>query len=152
MAGGGGQPSYAYNNPDSASNVLAKIIAQQYSNYQSMFVPEENKLIKYATDPNTVPNAQKRAMGLTEQSFNAGNAGFNKGLETSNINMTPQQKASTDRQRQITQQLATVDSANRSGVRTFDSVTGILSGAQSAAGIVPSGGGSGAPAPGTGIG
>lgn len=148
----GGSQNYAFDQPGSASNTLAQIIKNQYAAYQAMFVPEENKSIKFATDPNTIPNAQKRAMGLTEQSFNAGNAGFNKGLETSNINMTPQQKASTDRQRQITQQLATVDSANRSGVRTFDSVTGILSGAQSAAGIVPSGGGSGAPAPGTGIG
>lgn len=148
MSTGGGSQNYAFDQPGSASNILASILRQQYSNYQSMFVPEENKLIKFATDPNTIPNAQKRAMGLTEQSFKAGDAGFNKGLETSGVQLTPEQQASIGRQRQVNQQLATVDSANRAGVRTYDQVTGILSGAPSSSGIVPPGSGGGGASPG----
>lgn len=136
----GSNPSYAYNDAGSASNILANIIKQQYSAYQAQFVPEENKEINYATDPNTIPNAQKRAIGLTNQAFQAEGAGVNKQLETSGVMLTPDQKAQVQRQTQTSQGLSLADNANRAGSRAYDTVTSVLSGSQGAP-SVPAGGG-----------
>jgi hypothetical protein len=150
MAGQGGQ-QYAFDMPGSASNILAQIIKSQYANYNAMFVPEENKQIAFATDPNTIPNAQRRAMATTEGAFQGEQAGINKSLEAKGIHLTPDQQASVGRRNQVNQAMAVSDAANRSGARTYDTVSSILAGSPSAAGIVgaaSSGGGAGTGIPG----
>lgn len=141
MSGGG--TDYNFDAPGSASNQLAAIIRQQYANYQSMFVPEENKAIAYATNPNTVPEAGMQAMQVAGNSFNSQQQGQAMQLKTSGINLTPQQSAQLARRDQIAKTVATDDSANRAGISAYDNVSSILSGAPSVTGILPPGAGSG---------
>ena len=46
-------------------------MTRQWANYVSTFVPIENQLIKYATDPNVVSNAMSEASRDVNASFDA---------------------------------------------------------------------------------
>jgi hypothetical protein len=125
---GGSSTQYNFDQPGSASNLLSAILRNQYSNYKAMFVPEEAKLIDYATDPNTIPNAQKRAIADVQQGFRAENAGFQKNLNGTGIQLTKPQRDRLGITRGNTQALATVDAANRAGTQAYDTISNTLAG------------------------
>jgi len=54
---------------DYASQTFAALTRQQWSDYVSNYVPYENKLIEYATDPNVVSNAMTEASGDVNTAF-----------------------------------------------------------------------------------
>lgn len=137
--GGSSGSSYDFNAPGSASNQLSNILRQQYANYQAVYVPEENKLINWATDPNTIPNAQKQAMGLTAGAFKSQQQGQQKSFNGSGITLTPQMQSALQRKNQIQQTVAVDDSANRAGISAYDNVSAALSGAPGPTGILPPG-------------
>jgi hypothetical protein len=54
-----------------ANDTFAAITRQQWANYVGTFVPIENQLIKYATDPNVVKDAMSGASQDVNSAFNA---------------------------------------------------------------------------------
>lgn len=128
---GGSSAQYNFDQPGSSSNLLAGILKQQYANFQQSFVPEENKLISYATDPNTIPNAQKRAMADASGGFAGQRAGMQKYLNTRGIQLPQQEMDQMNRRTQINQSAGLVDAANRAGVTTYDTINNVLAGSQS---------------------
>jgi len=63
--------SLGYNpsDPNYANDTFAAITKQQWNDYVSNFVPIENQLIKYATDPTQVTTAMQDASTGVQQAF-----------------------------------------------------------------------------------
>ncbi len=128
MSGGGGQTNYSFLDPGSASNTLAQLVQQQQANYQAMYAPVENQLIDYATNPNTIPNAQARAGANADIGSANAVAGLNKTLETQGIKLTPVQQQAQQRKLGLQTGLSKVGAMNTAGQQTYDTITSILSG------------------------
>lgn len=123
MSGGGGSIE-----DFGASQKLANIIAQQYANYQAVYQPIENQQIAWATDPNTINNAQIQAGAQADASSNSALTGLNKTLETSLSTLTPDQKAALQSKFGLQAALSKVGAMNRAGQQTYDTITQVLTG------------------------
>lgn len=125
---GGGSTNYSFLDPGSASNTLAQLVQQQQANYQAMYEPVENQLIDYATNPNTISNAQARA-GANASIASAGAAqGLNKTLEGQGIKLTPVQEQAQQRKLGLQASLSKVGAMNTAGQQTYDTISQVLSG------------------------
>lgn len=95
-----------------ASDLFASATRQQWSNYVNTFVPIENKLIQYATDPNTVTNAVSDAKTGVEQAFDAQQGATQRKLKGLGVTLSPDEQAAQTRSSGLTESLASVQSQN----------------------------------------
>lgn len=98
--------------PKSASDTYAAILQEQWETYVNTFVPIENKLIDYATDPNQVPLAMQSAHQNVEGAFSQQQGALGRRLAGLGVTLTPEQKASSDRQMGLSKALADVQGQN----------------------------------------
>jgi hypothetical protein len=96
----------------SASDMFAQATRQQWSNYISTFVPIENSLIKYATDPNTVTNAMSDAHTGVQQAFQAQEGATQRRLTGLGVQLSPDEQAAQSRSSGLTESLADVQGQN----------------------------------------
>jgi hypothetical protein len=125
---GGGSTTYSFNQPGSASNILANVINAQWQNYQAQLVPQENKLIQWATNPNGPLQAAQQAQATTGAQFNAQQQGLNKTLRSEGITLTPDQQAALTRQKGVSETVASDDAANRAGQAAYNNQQMALTG------------------------
>jgi hypothetical protein len=109
-----------------ASDTYAAMTRQQWANYVSTFVPLENQLIKYATDPNVVSNAMSEASRDVNASFDAQEGTFNRRLRATGAALDNDQQAVRQRNTGLSRALADVNAQNVAGYTTRQRQQSIL--------------------------
>lgn len=95
-----------------ANDTFAAITRDQWQNYVSTFVPIENQLIKYATDPNVVSDAMKDASTGVTQAFDAQQGATQRKLKGLGVQLSPDEQQAQGRSMGLTKSLADVQSQN----------------------------------------
>jgi hypothetical protein len=107
LFGGGGGGSKTY-----ASDTYAAMTRQQWSDYITTFVPLENQIIQYASDPAVVSNAMAEASGDVTRSFKAQEASTERRLKGLGVTLSPEERASQQRSFGLSKSLADVQAQN----------------------------------------
>lgn len=95
-----------------ASDLFAQATRQQWSDYVNTFVPIENKLIKYATDPTVVSSAMSDASKGVNDAFDAQQGATQRRLQSLGVSLSPDEQAAQTRSAGLTRSLADVQSQN----------------------------------------
>lgn len=95
-----------------ASDTFASITKDQWSNYVSTFIPIENQLIKYATDPNVVSDAMSTASTGVNNAFAAQAGATQRQLQALGTSLSPDEQDAQTRSQGLTQSLADVQAQN----------------------------------------
>lgn len=101
-----------------ASDTYAALTRQQWADYVNTFVPIENQLIQYATDPNVVNNAMSEASGNVVDAYDAQRGAINRRLRSLGVNLDPDQKRSQERSFGLSKSLADVGAQNTAAALT----------------------------------
>ena len=113
--------------PDTyASDTFAAVTRQQWADYVNNFIPIENKLISYATDPGVVTDAMKQASTDVTNSFGAQQAATDRRLKGLGVALSPDEQAASNRQFSLSKSLADVQAQNVAGDLTRQRQQGIL--------------------------
>ena len=97
---------------DSASDLFAQITRQQWADYVNTFVPIENQLIKYATDPGVVTDAMSRASTGVNDVFDAQEASTQRRLKGMGLTLDADEQAAQQKSSGLARSLADVGSQN----------------------------------------
>lgn len=104
--------SGAPDSPTYASDTLAAITRQQWADYVSTFIPIENQLIKYATDPGVVSNAMSEASQNVNQAFDAQVGATQRNLKGLGVTLSEDEQAAQARGMGLARSLADVGTQN----------------------------------------
>jgi hypothetical protein len=130
MSGGGaGKQDTKYN------NILAGVTRSMFEDLRRVNTPLENQLISYATDPNTVRNAQKSGLQAAATAFDSSQAGLQRDFARQNINLRPDQQMSFDKQMGLQKSLNEVGGGNRGGLQADDTISQVLQGGSPQSGL-----------------
>lgn len=95
-----------------AGDTYAALTRQQWADYISTFVPIENQLISYATDPNVVSNAMSEASRDVNTSYDAQEASTSRRLKGLGVTLSPEEQAAQKRSYGLSRSLADVGAQN----------------------------------------
>jgi hypothetical protein len=95
-----------------ANDLYADVTRQQWSDYVNNFVPVENKLIQYATDPNVVSGAMSGASTGVHQAFDAQQGATQRRLQGLGVQLSPDEQAAQKKSMGVTEGLADVQAQN----------------------------------------
>lgn len=95
-----------------ASDTFAAVTRQQWSNYVNTFIPIENKLIQYATDPTVVSSAMSGASSDVHNAFDASQGGIQRRLAGLGTSLSPDEQAASTRSTGLEEGLADVQAQN----------------------------------------
>jgi hypothetical protein len=95
-----------------ANDIFASVTRDQWANYVQTFIPIENSLIKYATDPNVVSNAMSDAGTGVDQAFTAQQGATDRRLKGLGVQLSPDEQAAQTRSMGLTQGLSKVQAEN----------------------------------------
>ena len=109
-----------------ASDTYAAMTRQQWANYVSTFVPLENQLIKYATDPSVVSTAMSNASRDVNASFDAQEGTLDRRMRAMGATLDPDQQATRQRNTGLSRALADVNAQNVAGYTTRQRQQSIL--------------------------
>ena len=109
-----------------ASDSYAAMTRQQWANYVSTFVPLENQLIKYATDPSVVSNAMAEASRDVNFSFDAQQGSLDRRMRAMGVTPDNDQQAVQKRNTGLSRALADVNAQNVAGYTTRQRQQSIL--------------------------
>jgi hypothetical protein len=109
LRGGGGAQD------TSLSDQYANLTRDQWSTYVSTFVPIENQLIKYATDPNVVSTAMQKASTGVNAAFDQQQGATNRRLTGLGVNLSGDEQAEQTKQYGLSRSLADVGAQNMAG-------------------------------------
>lgn len=98
-----------------ASDTYAQLTRDRWADYVSTFVPIENQLIQYATDPNTVSNAMSTASQNVQGAYNAQQGAVARRLQGLNLQLDPDEQAAQARSSSLSRGLADVQAQNLAG-------------------------------------
>lgn len=112
--------------PASAQQTFADLTRQAWQDYMSRFMPLENLLIDYATDPEEVTKAVARARESVATQFGVQEGITERGLRGRQITLTPEERAAAERERNLTRSLADVHAANLAREQTVSRQRSIL--------------------------
>ena len=101
-----------------ASDTFAAVTRQQWADYVNTFVPLENKLIQYATDPGVVTQAMQTAGQGVNASFDAQQASTQRQLKGLGVNLSPDEQAAQKRSSGLMRSLADVQAQNTANTLT----------------------------------
>ncbi len=104
----GGDP----NSKTYANDTFAAITRQQWNNYVSTFVPIENNLIKYATDPNVVTSAMSGASKDVNSAYDAQQGATQRKLTGLGVSLSPDEQAAQTKSSGLQRSLADVQGQN----------------------------------------
>lgn len=95
-----------------AGDTYAALTRDQWQNYVSTFVPIENTLISYATDPSTVTNAMSEASADVGRAYDVQQGATQRRLQGLGVSLTPEQQAAQKRSYGLSRSLADVGAQN----------------------------------------
>lgn len=95
-----------------AGDTYAALTRDQWAQYVSTFVPLENTLIRYATDPETVNNAMSEASQDVNASYDAQTGATQRRLKGLGVNLTPEQQSAQTRSLGLSRSLSDVGAQN----------------------------------------
>jgi len=98
-----------------AGDTYAALTRDQWANYVSTFVPIENQLIKYATDPSVVTNAMSQASQNVSDAYTAQAGSTARHLGALGVTLTPEQQQAQTRSYGLGKSLADVGAQNIAG-------------------------------------
>lgn len=105
--GGDNTPRSTY-----ASDTFARLTRDRWAQYVKTFVPIENQLIDYATNPNTVSNAMSSASGNVQDSFNAQQGAMARRLQGLGLTLNADEQGASNRESSLNRGLADVQAQN----------------------------------------
>lgn len=111
---------------ESMGDTYARLTREMWANYIQNFVPIENELIDYATNPDTVTNAVAAAREDVAASFEAQKGSTQRRLFGLGVNLRPDEQESFDRSTEISKSLADVNAANMTARQTRERQQSIL--------------------------
>jgi hypothetical protein len=97
---------------DYASQTFAALTRQQWADYVANYVPYENKLIEYATDPNVVTNAMTEASGDVNTAFDRIGNVNNMRLKGLGLSLNADEQHASDRTLGLARSAADVQGQN----------------------------------------
>jgi len=97
-----------------AGDTFAALTRSQWADYVNTFVPLENQLIQYATDPGVVSDAMKKASTNVNQSFDATQASTARRLKGLGVTLSPEERDAQTRSYGLARSLADVQAQNLS--------------------------------------
>ena len=111
---GSGSSPYGYdpNSKTYANDTFGAVTRDQWAQYVGTFVPIENQLIKYATDPNTVSDAMSTASTGVNQAFDAQQGSTQRRLQGLGVSLSPDEQAASTKATGLTRSLADVQGQN----------------------------------------
>lgn len=109
-----------------ASDTYAALTRDQWANYVSTFVPIENQLIAYATDPNKPLEAMAEAGRDVNSAYNAQQGATERRLKGLGVTLTPDEQMAQQRSFGLSKSLADVNAQNVAGTLTRDRQQSIL--------------------------
>jgi hypothetical protein len=118
--GGGGGPD------NSAEQNLGAVTANEWSTYMQHFVPYEDTLISYATNPNLPKINMDTALGNQESANAQGEGIQQRALAQTGATLTAEEQAAATKQRGISNVTANVNAANQAKDQTVANQMGIL--------------------------
>lgn len=99
----------------SAQDLYASLTRRSWYDYMNTLgVPQENKLIDYATNPDTVTNAMAEASSDVTGAFDRQTKNTTRKLAGLGLTLSPDEQAASDRDTGIARSLADVGAQNRS--------------------------------------
>jgi len=101
-----------------AGDTYAALTRDQWAQYVSTFVPIENQLIKYATDPATVDNAMSEASSDVNKAYDAQQGSTQRRLAGLGVNLDADQQKAQQRSYGLSRSLADVGAQNTAGELT----------------------------------
>lgn len=110
----------------SASDTYAALTQEQWQTYLSVFVPIENQLISYATDPGQVTQAMSTAHTDVQQAQAAQAGSTQRNLAGLGVTLNPAQQAATTRETGLSAAIADVQGQNMARDLTISRQQGIL--------------------------
>lgn len=111
---------------DFAQQTFAALTRQQWDDYLRNFIPIENELINYATNPQTVQDAVMNARTDVGRSFDVQQGVQARRLRGLGIDLAPDEQAAVDRQTGLARSLADVSAANLTTERVRDRQQSLL--------------------------
>lgn len=96
----------------SANDLYSVLTRQQWQDYVTNFVPYENKLIEYATDPSVVSNAMSEASQDVGQSFDNQAASSARQLRSLGLTLDGDEQRAAQRSLGLARSLADVNAQN----------------------------------------
>jgi len=102
-------------NPNSdnyASDTLAAVTRQQWADYTANYIPIENKLIQYATDPTVVSKAMADASTDVHQAFASQSGQTARRLQGLGVQLSPEEQAAKTRASGLQEGLTDVQAQN----------------------------------------
>lgn len=109
-----------------ASDTFAALTRDQWSTYLNTFVPLENQMIDYATNPDTVATAVGTARQDVSQSFNQQRGIQQRQLRSLGVTLNPEEQQAADRSAALSKSLADVNAANQTSLRVRDRQQSLL--------------------------
>ncbi len=100
--------------------------ALQWSDYVNTFVPIENQLIKYATNPGVVSSAMSEASGNVNDAFDAQEANTQRRLKGLGVTLDADEQAAQTKATGLSRSLADVGAQNTARDLTVQRQQGIL--------------------------
>ncbi len=95
-----------------ANDTFAAVTREQWNNYVQTFVPIENQLIKYATDPTVVSGAMQQASQDVNSAFNAQQGATGRKLQGLGVSLSPDEQQANTRSMGLQRGLADVQAQN----------------------------------------
>lgn len=95
-----------------AGDTFAALTRAQWADYTQNFVPLENQLINYATDPGVVSGAMQKASANINQAFDASEASTARRLKGLGVTLSQDEKNAQTRSYGLARSLADVQAQN----------------------------------------
>lgn len=96
----------------SADQTFANMTRQMWGDYVRNFVPYENRLIEYSSDPQVVTNAMAEASADARRSFSNRAAASQRGLRELGLTLDADEQRAVDRSNSLAASLADVNAQN----------------------------------------
>lgn len=106
------------NAKDYAAQNYAALTRDLWAQWTTNFLPFENDLIEYASDPNVVAQAQARASENVGLAFDAQRAATGRRLKGLGLTLDEDEQAAADRSYGLARSLADVTAQNVAGAQT----------------------------------
>lgn len=111
---------------DYAGRSYEALTRSMWDSYVSNFIPYENRLIDYASDPAVVSDAMAEASGFVEKSFGAQQAATGRRLRGLGLTLDADEQKASDRSFGLSKSLADVTAQNVAGQLTRQRQQGVL--------------------------
>ncbi len=109
-----------------ASDTFARLTRERWADYVKTFVPIENQLIDYATNPDTVNNAMSSASEDVSNAFGAQQGAMSRRLKGLGLSLNEDEQMASDRSSSLSRATADVQAQNLSRDMTISRQQQIL--------------------------